>query len=137
MKLLSAIKYLSLLFLFTSMSCEKIIIEKTFSIGQESTFRIHQMYTSTDGQNTLQINEISDSRCPEGVECVWAGEVIIKGEWTSNKNKNPFELHSVMKALEIQPDAFTIQIIDAKPYPTIGNVSKPEDLVITLLIQNN
>ena len=135
MKLLSAIKYLLVLFLFISMSCEKIILDKTYKIGQESTFRIHQVYISNDGQYTLQINEINDSRCPQGVECVWAGEVTIKGEWTSNKIKSPFELHSVVKTMEIQPEGFTIQIVDAKPYPVYGTVSKPEELLVTLQVQ--
>jgi len=136
MKLLSALKYLLVLFLFTSMSCEEIIIDnKTFKVGQESNFRIHQLYTSSDELYTLKINEITDSRCPQGVECVWAGEVTIKGEWTASMVKTPFEVHSVVKTNEIQPDGFTIQIVDAKPYPVYGTESKPEDLVVTMLIE--
>ena len=137
MKLLSAMKYLMVLFLFTAMSCEETIVERTFTIGQESTFRINHLYTSSDGQYTLKINEISDSRCPEGVQCVWQGEVTLKGEWTTNSNKSDFELHSVVKASEIQPPGFTIQIVDAKPYPAYGADSRPKDLVITLLINEN
>jgi hypothetical protein len=37
--------------------------------------------------------------------------------------------------MEKQPEGFTLQIVDAKPYPKHGTESKPEDLVITLLIQ--
>jgi len=135
MKLLSAIKYLLVLFLFISMSCEKIILDKTYKIGQESTFRIHQVYISNDGQYTLQINEINDSRCPQGVFCIQQGELTLKGEWTANETKGTFEVHSVFQNMDKQPDGFTIQIVDAKPYPTIGHVTKPEDLVVTLLIQ--
>ena len=137
MKLLSAIKYLPVLFLFTAMSCEEIVLDKTFKIGKESTFRIDQLYTSSDGQYTLQIKEITDSRCPEGVQCVWQGEVTLKGEWTDNSKKSDFELHSVLKDVEKQPEGFTIQILDARPYPVYGTDSKPEDLVVTLLIKKN
>ena len=137
MKLLSALKYLTFLFLFTAMSCEEVILNKTFIIGKESTFRINQLYTSSDGKYTLLLNEISDSRCPQGVQCVWQGEVTLKGEWTDNQNKSDFELHSVVKDMEKQPDGFTIQIVDAKPYPVYGTESKPEDLVVTLLIEKN
>ena len=136
MKIIPALKYLMVLFLFSAMSCEEIILNnKTFKVGQESTFRINQLYISTDGQYTLQINEISDSRCPEGVQCVWQGEVTLKGEWTDNKVKSAFELHSVLKDQEKQPDGFIIHIVDAKPYPVNGTESKPEDMVVTLLIQ--
>ena len=34
-----------------------------------------------------------------------------------------------------QPTGYTIQIVDAKPYPKYGIESKPEDMVVTLLIQ--
>ena len=60
MKIIPTIKYLMVLFLFSAMSCEEIILNnKTFKVGQESTFRINQLYISTDGQYTLQINEIT------------------------------------------------------------------------------
>ena len=137
MKLLSAFKFLLFLFIFTAMSCEEIILEKTFTIGRESKFRMSQLYTSNDGQYTLQINEINDSRCPQGVQCVWQGEVTLKGHWTDNQVKSDFELHSVVKSMEKQPVGFSIQIVDARPYPVHGTETKPEDLVITLLIEKN
>ena len=135
MKTLSAIKYLLVFFLFAGMGCQNIVVDPTFTIGKESSFRINQLYTSSDGQYTLQISDIGDSRCPDGVQCKWQGEVTLKGEWTANKTKTAFELHSVVKAQEKQPDEYTVQIVDAKPYPKYGTESKPEDLVVTLLIQ--
>ncbi len=135
MKTLSVIKYLLVLFLFAGMGCEETIIEPAFTVGNESTFRVNHSYTSTDGQYTLKITEISDSRCPEGVVCIWAGEVSVKGEFTVNQNKSAFELHSVVKTQQIEPEGYTMQIIDAKPCPKYGTDSKPEDLVITLLIK--
>jgi hypothetical protein len=135
MKIIPAIKFLLVFFLFAGMGCEDVTLDQTFTIGKEATFRINQLYSSTDGQYSFQINEIGDSRCPEGAQCIWQGEVTVKGEWTANKNKTDVELHTVVKNMEKQPDGFTIQIVDAKPYPKIGIESKPEDLVVTLLIQ--
>ena len=135
MKLLSAIKYLLVILLFSGIGCDEIIIDQTFTVGKESTFRLNQLYTSTDGQYTLLIKEIGDSRCPEGVVCKWQGEVSLKGEWTDNKNLSSIELHSVIKDLQKEPNGFTIQIIDAQPYPKYGNDPKPGDLAVTLLIQ--
>ena len=136
MKTLSAaIKYLFVFFLLAGMGCKDTYLEQGFTIGREASFQVNQLYTSADGQYTFVINEIGDSRCPEGVECIWQGEVTLKGEWTANKNKSTFEIHSVVKSMEKQPEGFTIQIVDAKPYPKYGAESKPEDLVVTLLIQ--
>jgi len=135
MKTLSAIKYLLVFFLFAGMGCEEAIIEQGFTIGKEATFQVNQLYTSANGQYTLKITEVSDSRCPEGVQCIWQGEVTVKGDWTENNSKSSFEIHSVMNDQTKQPTGYNIQIVDAKPYPKYGTESKPEDLVVTLLIQ--
>ena len=135
MKTISCMKYLLLLFLFTAMGCEKNTTDQTFTIGKESSFRLNQIDYSADGQYTLLIKEITDSRCPEGVECVWSGEVSLKGEWTYKGTRHLIELHTVLKDQQIEPEGFSIQIVDAKPYPKYGVESKPEDLVITLLVQ--
>lgn len=135
MKTLSALKYLLVIFLFAGMGCEETVIEQGFTIGKEVSFQVNQLYTSADGQYTLKITEVSDSRCPEGVQCIWQGEVTVKGDWTENKNKSSFEIHSVMSNQTKQPTGYTVQIVDAKPYPKYGTESKPENLVVTLLIQ--
>jgi len=135
MKRISALKYLLILFLFAGLACEEIVLDPVFTIGKESTFRINKVYTSANGQYTLQIKEISDSRCPEGVVCIWSGEVTVKGELTVDQNKSTFELHTVLNDQQKVPDGFIMKIIDAQPYPKHGTDSKPEDLAVTLLIQ--
>ena len=133
----SVIKYLVIFFLFAGMGCEKAILDQEFTIGKEETFQLNQLYTSDDGQYTLKITYVGDSRCPKGVYCIWGGEVTVKGEMTENGSKSSFEIHSVVSKANKQPEEFTIQIVNAKPYPKFGTESKPEDLVVTLLIQKN
>lgn len=137
MKTIAAIKYLMVLFLLSAMSCEEIVLDKTFTLGRESTFRMNELSTSSDGNYTLLITDIQDSRCPINVECIWQGEVVVKGEFTANGTKNPFEVHSVVKDQNIQPEGYTIQVIDAKPYPVYGRDNNPESLIVTLLINKN
>jgi hypothetical protein len=119
------------------MGCEETVLDPVFTVGKESTFRINKLYTSADGQYTLEIKEISDSRCPEGVVCFWSGEVTVKGELTVNQNKSTFELHTVLSDQQKIPDGFTMKIVDAKPYPKFGTDSNAEDMLVTLLIQKN
>lgn len=135
MKTLSAIKYLVIFFLFAGMGCEETILEQEFTIGRESNFKANKLYTSADGKYTLKITEISDSRCPEGAQCFWQGEVTVKGEWTVDNAKSTFEIHSVLNDQTNQPTGYTIEIVDARPHPKLDTESKPEDLVVTLLIQ--
>lgn len=137
MKTIAAIKYLMIFFLFTAISCEEIVLDKNFTLGKESTFRKDELSTSSDGKYTLLITDIQDSRCPKGVECIWQGEVVVKGEFTANGNKSPFEVHSVVKDQNKQPEGYTIQVIDAQPHPVNGRDNNPESLIVTLLINKN
>lgn len=135
MKALFSIKYLLVFFFLTAFGCEETVLDQGFTVGREASFQVNQLYTSANGQYTLKITEVGDSRCPEGVVCVWSGEVSVKGEFTDGSNKSAFEIHSVVSQQNKQPEGFTLQIVDAKPYPKYGTESKPEDLIVTLLIQ--
>lgn len=135
MKLHAILKYVLVLLLLAGMGCEKTILEPTFTFGKESTFQINQLYTSLDGFYTILISEISDSRCPIGVECIWQGEVSLKGDWTANNNKSAFEVHTEVNSLNKQPAGYFIKIIDVKPYPNMAMDAKPAEKVVTLLIQ--
>lgn len=134
MRPIRTIVFLLVFLLITAFGCEKDEQGQQFTIGREASFRLHQLYTSTDGQYTLKINTINDSRCPEGVICVWAGEVTITGEVTDSGNKTPFEIHSVVTGSNQQPEGLTLKILDALPYPKQGTVTNPEDMIIVLLI---
>jgi len=131
------INFLLILLVFAGISCEETTIEQGFTIGREANFQLNQLYTSADSQYTLKITEVGDSRCPEGVQCIWQGEVVVKGELTVNKVKSTFELHSVVADQQKQVEGYTIKIVYAKPYPKYGTETKPEDLVVSLLIEKN
>ena len=110
----TTLKCLLILFLFTAMSCRESIIDQTLNLDKEITVRLNQLYTSENGQYSLKLTEINDSRCPEGVYCFWQGEVSIKGEWTEKGNKSEIELHSVLTNLEKNPGGYTIKIVNVK-----------------------
>lgn len=137
MKLPFAIKFLLVTFLFFGAGCEEVIVSPTFTVGTASVFRPNLLYTSSDGRYTFKVTDVYDSRCPEGAECIWAGEVYFKGKWIENKDTTEVEIHSLLKDQQKQPEGFTMQIQDAKPYPKINTESKPEDLTLTILIQKN
>jgi len=137
MKTYSYLMLFLILFLFAATSCEDKVIDQGFALGHEYSFEVNKLYTSEDGRYSLIISEISDSRCPEGVQCIWQGEVTIKGEWAVSGSKSSFEIHSEISQSNKQPDGYTIQIVDAKPYPKFGVESKPENLIVTLLVKAN
>lgn len=49
--------------------------------------------TSVDASTTLQyVRVVSDSRCPVGTQCIWAGEATIELALDSGKEKQTFTL---------------------------------------------
>lgn len=137
MKTYPFLMYSLILFLLAASSCEDKVIDQDFAFGREISLEVNKLYASNNGNYAVIINEVSDSRCADGAMCVWAGEVTVKGELTVVGNKSSFEIHSVVSQQNKQPEGYTVQIIDAKPYPKLGVESKPEDLIVTLLIKKN
>jgi hypothetical protein len=62
---------------------------------------------------------IEDSRCPKGVECVWAGMAIAKFIFTLNNDQHPMTLSTLN--LHVFPSdttimGYKIEFIDLLPY---------------------
>ncbi|MEO5909555.1 MAG: hypothetical protein ABIP95_01645 [Pelobium sp.] len=122
-----------LIFILCFAACEKsTITPDALSFGEKAVLKPNEAtYFGSTPENAfkLTIQEISDSRCPEGVNCVWAGEAVVK---LSIKNLTD----SVAFALKISPSKnslpdtldFNIEkqtyraiLYGVNPYPEIKN----------------
>ena len=80
---------------------------------------------------------LEDSRCPEGVQCVWAGNARIElavtkaGEDTTSLELNTNDRYPV----EAQYFDYTITLIDLKPYPKAAEQIDIENYTATIEIQ--
>lgn len=66
---------------------------------------------------------IEDSRCPSGVECVWAGAAIAKFSFSVNQDQHPVTLSTL--DLHVFPSdttlmGYKIAFINLSPYPDIN-----------------
>tara|TARA_Y100000310_G_scaffold343708_1_gene452632 strand:+ start:920 stop:2389 length:1470 start_codon:yes stop_codon:yes gene_type:complete len=68
--------------------------EEVFEIGEIFTIKENTQYKSTDAMFTITKVTFTDSRCPEGVQCVWEGEQGVKLEIRSpiSSNTDPDEI---------------------------------------------
>lgn len=103
------------------------------------TLSISDSYTFPDG-TVLTIKQINDSRCPIDVQCVWAGNVVVKFNINKGNTDEDFELkYSInnnepsvykykeykIKILNIQPDrGVENNITESKNYRITINISK-------------
>jgi len=73
---------------------------------------------------------VGDSRCPQGVVCVWAGnaEVILE------VSKNEIALNTLLDPKEKVVGDYNIQLLDVIPYPKAGEELKPEDYSVRIVV---
>lgn len=104
---------------------------------------INAKLDSKTGKEIVLIKLVNDSRCPEKVQCMWAGEVsfevaayedkklVEQVEFTLNKDtveeiKSWFIKHSPENKLPLKA-------VSVLPYPKDGVSVKPEDYYIQLV----
>ena len=83
-----------------------------------------QIENKTDDVKVCLGSLIDDSRCPSGVECVWAGTAIVKFSVTVNGQQQPVTL-STLNMPGYHPSdtiimGYKIELINLLPYPEIG-----------------
>jgi hypothetical protein len=70
----------------------------------------------------------SDSRCPLGVECFWAGDAAVKVNVADGQKQQQFIMYSYLQPNFFSSDSYTIKLDSLRPYPKIGMQIKPEEL---------
>jgi hypothetical protein len=100
-------------------------------LDEEIQIQIGESVTLEGGRLTIKFKSLAgDSRCPQGVVCVWAGnaEVILE------VSKNEFALNTALDPKEKVVGDYNIQLKDVTPYPKTGEELKPEDYSIKIVV---
>ena len=77
----------------------------------------------------------SDSRCPTGVQCVWAGNAAVTIE-VATKHKKPVKatLNTTSNPREIAYKAYKIKLIKLTPHPVHNQTIDPKNYEATLIV---
>jgi hypothetical protein len=105
----------------------------SFRIGEGTIIRHGVEYCSNDLAFLFQIEDIQDSRCPEGVVCVWQGEVAVK---LSVKAAVGYEV--ILKSYNQPVDTvgnYKFSLIEVSPYPKYKQPLELSDYRVTLKIE--
>jgi hypothetical protein len=114
---------------------KKIVLDKNFvlNVGQEGL--------TADGKLKIKFVSVpEDSRCPKGVNCIWAGNarVLLQvGKPTGAQaklelNTNPRE--ATDGAAGGGYGQYQIKLVEVAPYPVTGQTGKPRNHTITLVV---
>jgi hypothetical protein len=109
-------------------------------VGRE--FKIKAGRTVTlkgEGLRLRFVRVAADSRCPEGVECVWAGnaEVLIEVGAKNGRRKSVLRLNtnaSPERPAEVKYGRYTVKLVELSPYPREGRRLAAGAYTVTLLV---
>ncbi|NUQ23746.1 MAG: hypothetical protein HUU34_07320 [Saprospiraceae bacterium] len=101
--------------------CKKDAVDKlSYQMGTPFQLAIGQTAECSCGAPTIVLRDIQDSRCPTGVDCIWAGEV-----------KAVLDVNGVSMTLGLSPnvevepsgsvDGYMIELRAVTPYPQYPN----------------
>jgi hypothetical protein len=81
------------------------------------------------------ISVVEDSRCPEGVTCIWAGRGRVALQLTlGNKKPDTLELSTDPAGQEKHSNGYYIKLVSLNPYPKSDRPIKAADYILKLYI---
>nr|WP_294933617.1 hypothetical protein [uncultured Flavobacterium sp.] len=103
---------------------------------------IDQKLDKQSDKEIVLVKVLNDSRCPEGVQCIWAGEVTIEvAAYENNKiveqtqfvvNYNNAEEIKAWFSTHLPARKEKLKGISVVPYPKDGVIIQPQDYKIIL-----
>lgn len=127
----------SLLFIFTAALAEPAgSLPKEAALGQEFEIRIGQQVSiKSEGLKVIFSYVAEDSRCPEGVQCVWAGngKIVLR----INKGRRGANLLRLNTTVDPRQDdylGYDVKLVSLSPYPKKDVRVKRKEYVATLVV---
>ena len=108
--------------LILSYGCNKQEKVNTLEIGKVTELRLDETVKNFEFALSLRVENLYDSRCPNGVECVWEGNASVEFQLTTKKEKYKFILdthNSPNFKNDTIVEGIKYQLIDVLPYPDI------------------
>lgn len=118
------------------------IVFSLLSCASAKQNEINQKLDAKSDKEIVLVNVVNDSRCPEGVQCFWAGEVTIDVAAYENKklveqvqwviNKTTVDEVNAWFVKHLPERKEKLKGIVVTPYPKEGNTIEPKDYKIVL-----
>lgn len=109
------------------------------SLDREFQLEVGQMGFVESGNIKITFLEVtSDSRCPSGIPCIWAGEVeVLVNIWKDGLDLGDSTLvgPAVNDDRAVKTfDGYSVKLLKVDPYPTSAQMIGPSDYIITLIV---
>jgi hypothetical protein len=105
-----------------------VAVDQDFDLARGATATID------GGALTLTFDKVAaDSRCPTGVQCVWAGNgAVVLTVAPVGESKYSIQLNTTVAPSEATAGAYRIFLVGLKPYPQQGSTIPAASYIATL-----
>ena len=106
------------------------------SLGQEFTVRIGKKVSLRDTKLSIRfVSVIEDSRCPQGVQCVWQGNAKASFELSGIERKpSTVRLNTGIEPKELEYSGYTVKLVKITPEPKSSERLAPRRYQATLVV---
>jgi hypothetical protein len=108
----------------------------TIALGQEFTLGPGQTASLADGALSVRFERVSeDSRCPQGVNCVWEGDAVVALVAARAGGTGQHQLHTSGRfARQVMEGPYRIELLKLEPVPAEGTQVPPAQYTATLRV---
>ena len=126
----------SLLLIFTTAWPQPVARDKEAALDQEFEIKVGQRVSiKREGLRVTFTRVAEDSRCPEGVTCVWAGngKVVLKLS-KARRRAATMSLNTTLDPKQDDYRGYDVKLVSLSPHPKKNVPIRKKDYVATLIV---
>ncbi len=86
--------------------------------SQQVSVRLNKQAKASRSKLTIKFVAVEDSRCPQDVDCIWAGNAKVTVKVTNSKGASKtFDLNTNLEAKAVKFDGYEIKLGTVTPTP--------------------
>lgn len=102
------------------------------NVNEEFQLKVGQFATIDNGQLSFTFESVpSDGRCPEGDDCVWAGDAMVVLKYYTGSTDT---LHTYLEPKVVAHSNYQIQLLLLSPYPKVSQTISQNDYVAKFIV---
>jgi len=109
--------------------CKNDFISTPLVLNKPIELRYGEISKNADYNISIVLDSVlNDSRCPIGMECIWAGNAAVRFIYSSANSTQPFVLNTLTSfPTDTLIEGYRIKLNTLTPYPEAGLVIKQVD----------
>ncbi|HEX6037314.1 hypothetical protein [Longimicrobium sp.] len=105
------------------------------SLDQPFPLHVGSRATVAGADVTVRFESVaSDSRCPTGVQCVWAGNAVVRAVLSQGNKAFGAELNTTLEPKSVRYLDYQVALVSLTPQPAQGSAIDPSRYEATFVV---